>query len=211
MTTRTSSLTQGIGYDDVSGRYRDMRSGRFVPQQAVSDALQSTIDSQAKTVATLTTQFKTGGITLAQWRTGMAEAIKTTHLASSALANGGWAQMTQADYGRAGQIIRQQYAYLDNFAADIASGKQKLDGTLERRAKMYTDAGRQTYESAQRAEARLRGYDEERNVRHASDSCSGCLEATAAGWQPIGVISLPGTRDCRSNCKCRLEQRRSAA
>jgi hypothetical protein len=107
--------------------------------------------------------------------------------------------------------VRQQYADLDRFAGDIASGKQKFDGTLDRRAKMYTDAGRKTYESASRAESRIRGYDEERNVRHAQDSCDGCLEATAAGWVAIGTLPLPGDRDCVTNCKCSLEQRRSAA
>lgn len=205
----TSTLTTGIGWNDVAGRYI-ASNGRFVSQQAVSNALQSTIDQQAKTVANLTTQFKNGGISLAEWRMGMGQAIKTTHLASSALANGGWAQMTQADYGRVGQIVRQQYQYLDRFAQQIADGTQKLDGTLERRARMYADAGRMTYESAQRAEARIRGYDEERNVRHAQDSCAGCLEATAAGWVAIGTLPLPGQRDCVTNCKCTLEQRRAA-
>jgi hypothetical protein len=207
----TSTLTSGIGWNDISGRYINLRTGQFVPQTAVSNALQQTIDTQAKTVANLTTQFKNGAVTLAEWRTGMAQSVKVTHLASSALANGGWAQMTQADYGRVGQLVRQQYAYLDRFASDIASGKQKFDGTLDRRAKMYTDAGRQTYESARRAEDRLRGLDEERNIRYDGDSCDGCIEAEAMGWQPVGVIPLPGTRDCRTNCRCRLERRRSAA
>lgn len=206
----TSRLTTGIGWNDVAGRYIGT-NGRFVSQQAVSNALQSTIDQQAKTVANLTTQFRNGGVSLAEWRTGMADAVKITHLASSALANGGWSQLTQADYGRVGQLVRQQYAYLDNFAQEIASGKQKLDGTLERRAKMYPDGGRKTYESASRAESRIRGYDEERNVRHAQDSCEGCLEATAAGWVAIGTLPLPGDRQCVTNCKCTLEQRKSAA
>jgi hypothetical protein len=210
MSTTTSSLTSGIGWDDISGRYRSLRTGQYVSQQTVSNALQQTIDTQAKTVANLTTQFKNGGISLAEWRTGMAQSVKTTHLASSALANGGWQNMTPAMYGRVGQTVRTQYQFLDKFASDIASGKQKFDGTLDRRVKMYTDAGRSSYEAAKRAEDRVRGYDEERNVRHAQDSCDDCLEATDLGWQPVGIISIPGSRTCRTNCKCTLERRKSA-
>lgn len=206
-TTRTSRLTGGIRYNNGAGRYVGT-NGRFVSQQAVSDALQATIDKSGEAMRALTANLKNGSVTLAEWRTGMAASVKDIHLASSALANGGWSQMTQADFGRVGQLVREQYRYLDNFAQDIASGKQRFDGTLDRRAKMYADSGRMTYESAQRAEARLRGYQEHRSVRHAQDSCTECVEVAAMGWVSIETpLPLPGDRICVTNCKCLLEYR----
>ena len=76
--------------------------------------------------------------------------IKNTHLNAIAMERGGWANMTPSDFGRAGQIIRKQYGYLRNFGREIASGKQRLDGTLGRRAQLYTAAGRNSlYRSKQ--------------------------------------------------------------
>ena len=67
--------------------------------------------------------------------------------------------MSQADYGRAGQRIREQYDYINRFAQQVASGEQKLDGTLTRRAQMYAEAGRNTYEATVWAEMKKRGRD----------------------------------------------------
>jgi hypothetical protein len=55
-------------------------------------------------------------VSLADWEVGMRRVVKNTHLNAIALERGGWANMTPADYGRAGQIIREQYGYLKGFA-----------------------------------------------------------------------------------------------
>jgi hypothetical protein len=67
--------------------------------------------------------------------------VKNVNLNAIALERGGWANLTPSDFGRVGQIVREQYGYLRGFANDIASGKQRLDGTLGTRAKLYSQAG----------------------------------------------------------------------
>lgn len=90
----------------------------------------------------LTIQLRDGRIALPEWQTAMARAVKNVNYAAVAAASGGVENMTAVERGRAGQIIRQQYAYLRNFAAEIESGKQPLDGRALRRAEMYMQAAR---------------------------------------------------------------------
>lgn len=53
--------------------------------------------------------------------------------------------MTFGDHGRLGQMLRQQYRYLNTFADQVASGAVDLDRALKR-AELYIDASRNAYE-----------------------------------------------------------------
>lgn len=207
---RQSPLTPGYRWNQTANRYISP-SGRFVGRQQVRAALDVAIDNSAKSIKALSQQLRDGNISLADWQLAMAREIKATHLASAALAKGGWAQLSQSDYGRVGQIVRQEYAYLNKLAQDIAAGRQPLDGRFLRRAEQYIQAGRATYHQVEQREMKVRGYDEERNIRHARDSCPGCLDATARGWVAIGTLPPVGGRDCRRNCRCTIEYRKAAA
>jgi hypothetical protein len=197
---RRSALTPSFIYDDRTGRYAEAQSRRFVKNSAVRNALDRALDDASANVATLTESLRGGAVSLAQWQVAMAREVKSVHLASAALAKGGWAEMAPKDYGRAGQRIRFHYEKLANFA-------QRLDGTLARRAQMYIQAGRGTFHAVERAEKERGGAVEERNILHARDSCEGCLAADALGWVPIGTLPLPGSRTCRANCRCSVEYR----
>jgi hypothetical protein len=113
--------------------------------------------------------------------------------------------MTPADYGRAGQIIREQYGYLKGFAGDIASGKQRLDGTLGVRAKLYSQAGRESFYRSKQANLQP-GIDMVRSIKHARDSCRDC-EYLNGKWFKVGdpAYMLPGRRQCNKNCRCTEE------
>jgi hypothetical protein len=198
-------------WDAGSRRYRSTSTGRFVSAAAVRAELDKSIDAAARAMREASESLRTGGMSLAQWELRMAEEIRNSYLASTALAKGGWAQMTPADYGRAGRAIRNQYEYLRKFAADIASGKQKLDGTLGRRAELYVQASRGAYEETRRRDEANRGMSEERRVRHARDSCETCVTEAGKGWQPIGTLRQIGDSQCLSRCKCQFEFRVAGA
>lgn len=194
-------------FNERAYRYIDDR-GRFVSGATVRAELDKTLAASQKSMRTMSGQLQTGKISLADWQTGMMREIKNTHLTSAALAKGGWAQMTPADYGRVGAEVGKQYAYLDNFAQQIASGDQRLDGVFMRRADMYFEAGRGTYHEVERSEQGLRGMTEERSIldptaRH----CDGCLAEERRGWVPIGNLVRIGARDCLTRCRCRIEYR----
>jgi len=132
----------------VTGRYRNAQTGRFVSPTVVRAELDAYLANVHEPVMALADALRNGQINLADWQIAMREQIKLTHINAVAEAVGGYQNMTLSDYGRAGQLIREQYGYLQKFAQDIESGKRRLDGSLGRWAKMYTDAGRKSYYKA---------------------------------------------------------------
>lgn len=151
--------------------------------------------------------LKEGRISVAEWQIETAATIKQMHLASTAAARGGWAQLTPADLGRAGQIVKKQYGYLGDFARQIESGEQPLDGRFLRRVDLYAQAARGTFHTFDGLEQQARGKTEERNVLHASESCAGCIEQSGRSWVGIGELIPVGSRSCLVNCKCDIEYR----
>lgn len=184
----------------ASGRYRDER-GRFVSGATVRRELDGYLaaDDPAKALAEA---LRGRSLSVADWEVAMRRHIKNTHLNAVAMERGGYANLTPADYGRAGQVIREQYGYLRGFAGDIASGKQKLDGTLDRRAQLYTQAGRETFYRSKHANL-APGIDMVRSIKHARDSCREC-EYLNGKWYKVGdpEYKLPGQRICTKACRC---------
>lgn len=197
-------------WDRAVGRYRGA-NGAFVPPSTVRAYLDTALEAAGKRIDALATQLRTRTIDLISWEVAMRREIKNVALYSGAAAKGGWAQMSDADYGRVGQYVQTQYRFLRGFAQDVQSGKQPLDGRLSARASLYGEAGRPLYHRMEIAEQRVRGMTEKRNVLSEGDSCDGCLEADAAGWVPIDDGSIPqiGERDCRTRCRCEWEFRKA--
>ena len=187
----------------ASGRYRDER-GRFVASSTVRRELDRYLDNSDPAKA-LAEALRGRQVSLADWEVGMRRVVKNTHLNAIALERGGWANMTPADYGRAGQIIREQYGYLRGFANDIASGKQRLDGTLGVRAKLYSQAARTSLYKSKAANMSLE-VTHVRTRRSARDSCRQCLDLDGKVFRINDPsFPLPGQRICRANCQCHLE------
>ncbi len=91
-----------------------------------------------------------GNIGLQTWNLQMRELIKNTYRAQYELAIGGRENMTQADYGRLGGILQEQYRYLQGFTDDLAAGKLS-PGQAMYRARMYIDSSTQAFERARAA------------------------------------------------------------
>ena len=184
----------------VSGRYRDER-GRFVASSTVRRELDRYLDNSDPAKA-LAEALRGRQLSLADWEVAFRRHIKNTHLNAIALERGGWANVTPADYGRVGQIVREQYGYLRGFANDIASGKQRLDGTLGVRAKLYTQAGRESFYRSKHANLTT-AVDMVGSVRSARDSCSECISLDGK-WFRVGdpAYKLPGQRICMKSCRC---------
>lgn len=207
------TLTSGTGYAWNGTRYYSLTTGRFVSSQTIAEGLQTMMDVSALRMNALTQQLIDGGISLASWQSGMMEQIKNTHVASAALANGGWSQMTPSDWGATGQLIRQQYDYLRNFAREIANGTQQLDGRALVRSDLYADAANTTYWNMT-----TRGFiedeweEEKRALEPGAAHCDDCIEYANEGWQPIGTLPEPGDdSQCLKRCRCEKKYRRKTA
>jgi hypothetical protein len=206
---QTNILTPQFGWNELSGRYFSLQSGQFVSFSDVRDALESVVDASGARMNSLTESLIGEQISIAEWEAGMMEQIKLAHTAAAASARGGWAQMSQADWGAVGRMIRDQYDYLRNFADEIASGKQPLDGRALVRANMYGEAARGTFEQMRRRyEMLMNGMEEERRQLGIADHCISCLDAAALMWQPIGTLPAIGDSVCIVNCRCTFVYRR---
>lgn len=167
-------------FDERAGRYRTAR-GTFVREAAVRDALDRVLAAAESQTRALGDLLRTRQVPVAEWERRMRLACKDAHLQAYAAAQGGWAQLSPADYGRIGADVRRQYAYLRRFRRQLEDGTQLMDGRFTRRMAQYVNAGRVRYHAVERAEKERRGYAEARRVRGAADSCPGCVAAAARG------------------------------
>lgn len=196
------------GYAWNGSRYYNLDTGQFVSFAEVRNALDEVADIAALRMNALSQQLIDGSISLADWQTGMMEQIKISHTAATAAANGGWVQVSPSDWGTAGAEIKAQYQYLQNFANQIASGEQPLDGRLLVRSDMYADAARGTFEEIRFKSMVAEGMEEEiRDLESGADHCDGCLEQ-AGHWEPIGTLDRIGDEECGVRCKCNFRYRR---
>ncbi len=211
---RASRYSDRYVYDTRlgGGRYRDLETGRLVTWERVRQDLDTRIIQGAEDrMAALTQRLQQKQVSLADWQRGMAQEIKDLHGAAAIAGNGGWHNMTPADWGRLGQTVKGQRAYLQGFALDLESGKYGFppDGRAVTRARMYGQAGRATAEEAQRRDKADAGLNEERRILGKAEHCPTCLEEAAKGWQPIGTLRRIGDSECTVNCHCHFEYRSS--
>ena len=217
--TRDLSRVQWVTVNARSGpqhRYRDTSTGRYISAQSVRRDVARLADTAGRDVARqLTTALKDGRIGLAEWQVGMARAVKNVNYAAVASASGGVNNMTAVERGRAGAIIKQQYAYLRDFAKQIESGEQKLDGRAMRRAEMYMDAAKGSFHEQKRAgfaESHAGAVVMVRSHRHKRDSCRSCVGLDGKWFTMNSPEYIPvGRRECNVNCGCTEEMGTQAA
>lgn len=144
-------------------------------------------------------------IAISEYAVEMRVIIKDTQLYSSALASGGWAQMTPRLYGAAGRRIRTQYEFLSRTLTQIRTGQMILDGNFIHWSSMYATSAWSTWSAMRSIAARDAGKTIEWNVLGKAEHCRGCLDQTARGRVPIGTLIPVGERPCLSSDQCHLE------
>lgn len=163
----------------------------------------------------LAEQLRSGLITIPEWQDGMRNFVRDEYNTAMILQRGGRENVTPSDWGYSGSQIKKQYAYLDNFAADVAQDPNKwLTGRLDNRMSLYNQSGYSALEDFKNRDMKLSGWTEERRVLGVADHCSGegakpgCIELAGAGWRPIGTLPKIGEALCSQNCKCHFEYRK---
>lgn len=213
-------LTEAVGlktvgysslrYNTVAGRYVNSR-GQFISDSDVRKIIDADIEATKGRMRALAVDLRARKIDLETFRGGMASELKNLHLANSAVGVGGIHNMGPEEYGRAGQRLREQYDYLNNFTKELSDNPdlitERVPGKMDllERTELYAESGRNTYERQRHAEMKQLGYTHEKSVRGSTDSCSECIAAEAAGKVPIGTLPMPGDRICGPACKCELE------
>jgi len=164
-------------WDDRAKRYRNTESGRFITQRAAIKLRDAYTAGKVADADRVSRQFLNRKINLQEWTLEMRRQIKDAYVNQYMLARGGRHNMTQADWGRVGGMIRGQYRYLNDFARDIDA--QKLsEAQVRARARMYINGSTRAFERAK------------------SDSL---------GLPDLGQYPGDGQTICRTNCQCHLE------
>lgn len=158
-------------------RYRSTETGRFLGPRQMLELRDVFAQAQRARTSELAARLTTGEITATAWQGEMKGIIKQTYIDQYVMAKGGRAQMTQADYGRLGNMLRDQYKYLQGFESDIKAGKLS-PGQIAARANLYVESSTQAYERGR---------------------------AAALGVPKLPAYPGDGSTQCRSNCRCHWE------
>jgi HK97 family phage portal protein len=208
-------------------------NGRMVPKAAVDAAVDEAVKASREVMAGYADRLISGDWSLVDYQLAMRDEIKTMHAASIATTRGGWRNLTPQDRGRAAKRIQEQYKYLDQSCRDFAKGRlegalkpgqegydklihgRPLDGTARSSSKMYASSARSAFSEADYeaqkdvSEAQVDTH-EERWIRHAEDSCSGCVGQADRKWVPLGALPPIGSQQCKTNCLCSKSVRKKS-
>lgn len=212
-------------FDKEKGQYlwqSGPNRGRRVPQQAVRGALDEYLKNKTEEVAEICEKLRNREISAATWQREMERNLAKIHLNSAALAKGGKERMTGEDLARVGELIKSELGGVEGrhgglrglmnaMNGDGENEPLPLDGRWMQRVRQYAQAGRHTFHTIETQERQSNGFDEQRFILHAGDSCDECVALAARGWHPTGSTPEPGGRTCRRNCRCTKEYRNSPA
>ena len=192
-------------YDQRTGRYRNER-GRFLSQKAVETLVDGRIDKLDATLRRVTKMMAEGNITLDQWQGSVREAIKAAHIQAAIIGHGGRDSMGSAEYGRIGQRLRSEYAFLQNFANEILGGRISAPMAVAR-ISLYAHSVRGSYWQGLELRKQSEGYGMMRRILDPqAQHCSDCPAYSARGIVPIGTLPMPGQRcACRARCRCTVQ------
>lgn len=198
-------------WDPDALRYIDDASNYLTRAQMLAMEAQSIAFAHAQ-LASFAEAYAQGSLRYAAFINSFKTEIKSEYIRQYLLGIGGRAQMTQRDWGALGGMLREQYKWIDGFAADLADGLL-TDKQLAARAGMYANSAREAFENARARLIKKWGADEEAwDITPGPTNCDDCLFHESEGWKPVGYFPLPGGgfTQCLTNCHCSKRYRKGA-
>lgn len=119
-------------------------------------------------------QWAAGRLPLADFERLFKHQVKDLYIAGAWTARESEEATTQADYGRIGRMLRDQYGYAHGFFQEIEAGKLSL-AEIKARAGLYVASSSQALEATAVAQA---------------------------GMPRLPAMPGDGSTRCRTNCKC---------
>lgn len=155
-------------WDEKARRYRGP-NGRFIGKARMLALRDTFVDAAKESVGQLAARVAQPG-----WIDAMREQLKQVYIDQYCLGRGGRNAMTPSDWGRVGNMLKEQYRYLNNFAGDIAAGKLS-EAQIAARAKLYMASSTQAYEKG---------------------------KAYGMGVPPLPAYPGDHSTECGAQCKC---------
>jgi hypothetical protein len=190
--------------DLAIGWFRDATTGKTIPPSVVRESLDAVTGQARIAMRDLAQRLIDGKIDLATWEAMMLDAVKKTHVSAALLGVGGIDGLTPVARLALSDSVQFHLSALHDFATEIESGVQPINGTLANRAGYYGDAVTGTYEDFRRLKQSEIGVQWERRILGppGTESCEDCIRAAKLGWQRPGVLPRVGQSRCLVNCKC---------
>lgn len=163
---------EAIYWDASVGRYR-RKNGRFISRNSVLAILGQYLAFTDPIYAILE-RYVDGRLSANAFIRLVKNEVKEAAIVAYLVGRGGRAQMTPADWGRVGSVIKEQYRFLDRMAQDLPNISE---GQLRHRLAMYLNSTREAFERA---------------------------NEIAMGLPPNTLPAYPGSGDtiCLTSCKC---------
>lgn len=204
-------ILRGYQFSRTASRYRDTSTGRFVSQARITNLLEQQVNHAETRLGNIVQGVFTKEIAPGVAQTLMRDELRRLNLQERALGKGGFDRLSFRDFGAVGNQLRDSYARMTNLVQGIENGTVTLPQALNR-IQGYVLEARQQFFKAERDALRESGrrFEEHRRL-HASESCEDCIGYARMGWQPLGVLPLPGERSvCNKRCRCTIERREVA-
>ena len=206
-------MAREFEFDPKSQRYRVTKGagkGSFISYEAVQSLTESYIEQSKVELDDITDQLLSGEISVGEWEQEMILELRDAHTNSYALGHGGIGRLGDRQIDRIADMVEAEAVYLRGFSEDILAGNLS-EAQIRDRASMYVEGIYKSFELGREDAHNDAGFDEEKRVRNATESCDDCIEYEALGWQPIGTLPSIGAQcACRSRCRCHKEFRRSS-
>lgn len=202
-----------FNFNPVSQRYQwadGGKRGQFVAKADLDGLMDDYNGQQADALQDITKRMLNKRMGVNNWIREMAEALKPAHINAYTIGLGGKEQLNSSEYGKIGAVLKEEYQYLRQFGRDILD-KKLTRKQIEARANLYAESLYRTFEKGRESGHRANGYNWERRIRNAADSCGDCIGYAAKGWGAIGQLPAPGDQcECKRNCRCTKEYSGSA-
>lgn len=203
-----ATKARGWEWDADSQRWRWPNTGRAVPPSRIRQVFQRRQDDARERMRDIGRRWAEGEISEAQFILDMRREIKRGHIQGMLLSVGGRENATQADYGRAGQRLRQEYQFLREFAAEA---RDRSPAYVANRAGYYAGSNMgNAMVDAGLASAKRAGMTQKRRVGpNDQHTCPTCRREIAAGWVDIDragwLLGHRGDTECQANDRCLIE------
>ncbi len=176
-------------WEDDLKRYRNTSTGRFIGAKDMQDLRIQFMDQQKASISTLLTRYHDGSIDIFELEQNIKDIIKTTYIDMYAMGAGGRNNITQADWGRIGAMLKEQYGvdgYLKNLMNQLANGEISY-AQANARLKMYINSAN---------EALWKGFTKDIPLdlpAYPGDGSTVCLTNCQCEWE---IVPVENGYDC---------------
>jgi hypothetical protein len=205
-------------YDPERRVYTNTKTGRDVTDQQLRRYVKNVSDETSRRMRKDTQQLIAGLIMLTVWYSRMRSFMRALYKTIWILGIGGFVFDDDTQRNLFYLFTLLQFNYFDNFAEQIYSGTQPLNGFAMTRAGMYAGYGNGMHQNIELNNGETNGYTEARRILGMNeDHCTekenpgsdrpGCIELAEEGWMPIRMMTPIGSAICYTSCHCRIQLR----